>query len=59
MKTHFVVEELPKTCKECGMPDPYGLRCTLNGYPASGQERPAHCPLERLEDLLVRKREKL
>lgn len=59
MKTHFVVEELPKTCKGCDMPDPYGLRCTLTGQPASSAARPAHCPLESLKDLLVRKREKL
>lgn len=58
MKLHFVAEELPATCKACDMPDPYGLRCTLTGQPASGQTRPAHCPLERLADLpLARKQE--
>ena len=47
-KTHFVVETLPDTCRTCDMPDPYGLRCTLTGQPASGSTRPAHCPLECL-----------
>lgn len=51
-KTHFVVETLPDTCRACDMPDPYGLRCTLTGQPASGVARPAHCPLERLSDLI-------
>lgn len=51
-KTHFVVETLPDTCRACDMPDPYGLRCTLTGQPASGVARPAHCPLECLADLI-------
>lgn len=51
-KTHFVVETLPDTCRTCDMPDPYGLRCTLTGQPASGVTRPAHCPLECLSDLI-------
>lgn len=51
-KTHFVVKTLPDTCRTCDMPDPYGLRCTLTGQPASGSTRPAHCPLECLADLI-------
>lgn len=44
-KIHYIVTEMPESCKQCEAPDPYGLRCTLTGSPACGDRRPADCPL--------------
>ena len=47
----FVVRRMPDSCKECSAPDPYGLRCTLTGSPASGNSRPDDCPLRQVRCL--------